>query len=49
MNIADGILRISSSYGLKIPGAVKYASEDEHVSISLEFPVEGDVGAIRKS
>lgn len=46
MNITDGILRISSSYGLKIPGSAPYSSEDEHVSISLEFPVEGEVDAI---
>lgn len=49
MEITDGVARISASYGLKIPlEGVQYASQDEHISMSVEFPVEGDFAAIEE-
>lgn len=36
-------LRVSASYGLKVPGAAPYSSEDAHYSFSLEQPVEDGV------
>ena len=39
----DGILRVSASYAMKVPGSVPYSSEDAHYSISFEQPVEDGV------
>jgi hypothetical protein len=33
-------LRISASYGLKVPGAQPYSSEDAHYSFSIEQPLD---------
>jgi hypothetical protein len=41
IEIVDGTtLRISSSYGLKVPGAQPYSSEDAHYSFSVETPID---------
>ncbi len=41
IEIVDGtVLRISSSYGLKVPGAQPYSSEDAHYSFSVEAPID---------
>ena len=39
--VDDGVLRVSASYGLKVPGDVPYSSEDAHYSFSVELPLTG--------
>lgn len=40
----DGaVLRVSSSYAIKVPGAVPYSSEDAHYSFSVEQPIEDGI------
>lgn len=46
IEIKDGTLRISAGYSLKVPSSVKFATEDAHMGLSLEFDVEGDATAI---
>lgn len=41
MQIQDGSCRVSVSYSLKVPGP-NYSSESVNLSVSLEFPAEGD-------
>ena len=36
-------LRISATYGIKVPGAQPYSSEDAHYSFSIEQPVDDGV------
>ncbi len=36
-------LRVSASYGIKVPGAQPYSSEDAHYSFSIEQPLDDGV------
>ena len=36
-------LRVSSSFAMKVPGAVPYSSEDAHYSFSVEQPLEDGI------
>lgn len=45
MQITDGSCRVSVSYSLKVPGP-NYSSESVNLSVSMEFPAEGDTEQI---
>lgn len=48
MEIKDGKARINASYGLKLPTAdVQYGSEDVHLSVTVEFDVDGEFDSIK--
>lgn len=46
MQIAEGKLTISAAYGMKVPAAADFSSQETRLSVELEFPVTGEYEAI---
>jgi hypothetical protein len=46
LTLDDGSVRISVTYSLKVPTAVQYAPEQASESMSIEWPVKGDVETV---
>lgn len=46
MNISDGKLTITAAYGMTVPGAAAYSSQNARLGVELEFPVTGEYEAI---
>lgn len=44
--IKDGMLTISAAYGVKVPGAADFSSQEARLSIDLAYPVEGEYDAL---